>query len=447
MVRDRQLSAEVAVLGSLLLEPKLAGDAFSKISPEAFSSSTYRTLFSAARELFFSGKPIDPVILCDSVGKAYEATIAQILQLTPTAANYEIYVELLLSESRLAGLQDLGARLMNAPSYEEGLQLLTKAAGLLTSRPQRRSSTYTEMIHEYLDRQGSPEPLDYIDWGFPQLNKLKVSPGRFVILGADSSVGKTAFALQLAINVARSGKRVGFFSYETDRPDAIDRILANTAGVRLDRSQNKSLSAADMQRVTHEGFNSEKYYFRLTESAEYPVDELRVETLAERYDVIFIDYLQLIPSKRRGSDWEEVSEVSMALHSMAQRLGVTIVALSQVTLPEKGKNGVRPHVCKDNLRGSRQLKMDADIILMMDYEDTGRGSGPRILIVDKNKNGPLAYMVMGFDPIHMRFSFFDRQGKKQTKALPNDSIDGQVELKELPDEDDDLPPGWKGGRG
>lgn len=434
MVEKVELEAQVAVLGSLLLEPKISGEVFNRLIPESFSDSTYRSIFAAAREVFFDGRGIDPVVVLDRLGEAYKPVLADIMRMTPTAANYGIYVDVMLEQSRLRKLKSIGMELMNAPDYETGLQTLARAEGLLSKRENKRTSTYTEMIHEFLDRQESEEPPDYIDWGIPQLNRLHVSPGRFIIIGADSSVGKTAFALQLAVNIARKGKRVGFLSYETSRADAIDRILANTANIILSRSKERKLTGRDFFRVNAEGVASVNIPLEVMEAAECTVDELKAEILARRYDVVFIDYLQLVPTAVSGARWQDVGAVSMALHSMAQRLGVTVVALSQVTLPDKNKDGVRPHVRKDNLRESRQLKMDADIILMLDYESTGRMGGTRILIVDKNKDGPLAEMRLSFDAKHMRFAVLDRKGQEQQPEEDREKILGQAELYDLPDD-------------
>lgn len=428
--------SERAVLGSLLIDSRCAGIVFEKLLPENFSDSAYRNIFTAVRRLYLENKAIDAVIVCDAVGKAYEGIIAESMALTPTANNVDAYVEILLNESRLRRLNELGMALVNVRDYQDGLKLLAKAESLLTANPTRRASSYTEMIGRYLDRQQDDRPPNYIDFGFASLNRLNVTPGKFIILGADSSVGKTAFALQLAVNMAKSGQRVGFFSYETAEADVIDRILANTADVALPRSKSKKLSNVDIQRVCAEGMNSERVPLTLIEAAEYTVEDLRAETLAGRFDVIFIDYIQLIPGTGKADRWQTVTEASMALHSMAQRLGVTIVALSQVTLPEKNKNGQRPLLRKENLRESRQLIMDADAILMMDLENPALKTSPRIILVDKNKDGPLAEIRMNFDPIHMRFTPIDAKAQPKTERK---NISGQQSFDDLTDNDDENP--------
>lgn len=381
--------AQVAVLGSLLIEPdKLSGEIMHRVRPEDFGDARLRNIFRAAREIYMENAPLDAVTVVEKAGKGYEPLVRQAMDATPTAQNWAAYVDILKEGAQLATLHRLGEQLQDAQDITQARKLLASAEGFLIARPGRRSSTYQELISDYLDRQNDKSPPNYLDWGIEQLNRnIAVSPGRFVILGADSSVGKTAFALQLAYNMAAKGKRVGFCSYETSRPDAADRILANTANINLPRTKHKALSMDDYVRATTEGERSANVKLRVTETAGYTVDELRAETLAERYDVVFIDYVQLIPAK--ASDrWQVVTEVSMALHTMAQQLGVTVIALSQVTPPELDKKGKRRALRKGDLRESRQLINDADLILMMDLVDPDDSQGLRVLRIDKNKDGP-----------------------------------------------------------
>lgn len=421
-------TAEQAVIGSLLIDPRCAGLVFEKLRSVNFSDPICKSLFAALHKLFLEGKAIDPIVACNTAEIRDYEYVAEIMRLTPTAANVGEYAELVKEHSRCRELQSIGLELAGIKSFEEGLEALSRAESLLTAKPTRRVATYAEMIGRYLDRQQDSRPPDYINFGFESLNKLNVSPGKFVIIGADSSVGKTAFALQLGVNMARNGKRVGFFSYETAEPDVIDRVLANTADVAMPRSKSKSLSGTDIQRVITEGMAAELVPFTLIEAAEYTVEDLRAETLAGRFDAIFIDYIQLIPGSGRSERWQTVTEASMALHSMAQRLGVTIFALSQVTLPEKRKDGSRPLLRKENLRESRQLILDADAILMMDLENPALRQSPRIIIVDKNKDGPLAEIRMSFDPIHMRFSPITTEKRRQNAP---EAIAGQQQFVEL----------------
>lgn len=420
--------AQLAVIGSLLIEPdKLAGKIFHRVREEDFSAAELRHIFEAAKHVFLSGAPLDAVTICDRAGSSYAPVIRQAMDATPTTVNVGEYIRIMQDSARLRRLNELAAEMSDASTWDEGRQVLERAARMLSDRPGRKASNYTELIGRYLDRQNDETPPWRLDWGIDALNKnLSPSPGWFVILGADSSVGKTALALQMAMSMARAGERVGFFSYETSRDGIIDRLLANAAGVRLRQSKEKSLTEHDFARVSSEGMRSSKIPLTVIESARYTVDDLRSEILAERYSVVFVDYVQLVPAGKKADRWQVVTEVSMALHSMAQELGVVVIGLSQVTPPEPNqKTGKRRGLRKGDLRESRQLINDADVIMMMDLEDPANPASRRVLLIDKNKDGPLAKVYLTFEPEYMRFS----DGRKPEN----------VTFKELEDDGEPIP--------
>ena len=360
--------AQTAVLGSLLIEPeKLAGQIMHVVRPEDFSDPVKRNLFAAAREIFLKRETLDAVTLVEHVGAAYSQQVREILQLTPTANNWREYVKLLKDGAMLTRIRDLGQALTEAASAEDGRRLLVEAQGMLSVRPGRRVRNYTEILADFFDRMNDPTPPDFLKFGIEALDKkVRISRGSFVVIGADSSVGKTAFSLQLAYNIAAGGSRVCFFSYETSLEASADRTIANTADARLSDIKAKNISEHVARRAMAEAERSERIPLYIQESAGMTVDDLRAETLCGQYDVIFIDYVQLVPGRSRDSRFETVTATSMALHSMAQELGVTVVALSQVTPPEPGKDGKRRQLRKEDLRESRQLLQDAEAILMIE---------------------------------------------------------------------------------
>lgn len=426
--------AQTAVLGSLLIDPTLAGEIFSAVSPEDFSDAVKRNIFSAARDIFIERVPLDPVTITERAGRAYASTIADIMRLTPTARNYAEYIKLLKDGAMLAKMHELGEALAEVGSAADGRAILAKAQGLLGLGSRRRSRDYAEMLADFFDRMSDPAPPDYLDWGIKALNsKLHISKGRFIVLGADSSVGKTAFALQLAYHMAESGKRVGFFSYETSLEDAADRVIANSATMMLSKIKAKLITDHEAARGAAEGERSASIQLTVIEAAGDTVAELRAETLCRGFDVIFIDYVQLVPAAReQRSRYETVTEVSMALHTMAQRLGVTVIALSQVTPPEPDSKGKRRQLRKEDLRESRQLIQDAEAILVMDLDKPGDRNSDRILILDKNKDGPLGKARLKFEPEYMRFSYVAPNG---AEPVPKN-----VTFEELPvEEGEELP--------
>ena len=429
MVLSQYYEAQQAVLGALLIEPdKLAGKIFREVSPDALTSAPLRHIFEAAKELYLSDASLDIVTIADRAGSSYVETMRQVMALTPTANNIDEYIRIVNDGYRLDRLHTLAEQMSTAASWTDGKAALEQASKLLAVQSNRRISSYTDLILRYLDRQGDGKPPWALDWGIEALNKNIIPrPGWFVILGADSSVGKTALALQMALSMAKGGESVGFFSYETDGDGVADRLLANAANVMLSRSKKKQLSEHDYQRVSAEGLRSDKVKFKLIESSGYSVDDIRAEVLIHRFSVIFIDYVQLIPAGRSEDRWQVVTAVSMALHTMAQQLGVVVIGLSQVTPPEVNlRSGKRRMLRKSDLRESRQLVNDADVIMMIDLEDQSNPRSRRVLMIDKNKDGPLAKIYLNFDPDYMRFT--------SRAELPT-----QVKFEELPEDGETIP--------
>ena len=397
--------AQVSVVGSLLLAPECAGAVFEKLGEADFSDPTARTLFAALRGLWLEQKPLDSVMLLSRVGAEYTAAIADVMQRTPTAANVLEYAELVRSDALLGRIRSLSLRILECRTGDEAAAALREAEGLLADRQSAKVKRYVEMAQDFLDRMADKKPADYLDFGFPQLNdKVAISQGRFVVLAAESSVGKTALALQLALGIARKGRRVGFFSLETSAPDAMDRIVAQTADVPLPAIKHKRLGEELERAVVKELERSYELPFELIEAAGSTAEDLRALTLARRYEVIFVDYVQLLRAEGENPA-QQVRAVSMALHTMAQQLNVTVIGLSQVTPPPKDAKGRRPELSKENLRESHQLIHDAEAILIMDLADIKDYQSNRILKVDKNKDGPCCRMLLRFDARKMRFEY------------------------------------------
>lgn len=458
--------AEVSVLGSMLIDERCVPALMQQLTPEDFTGATARHVFEAIRSLFLARRPIDPVLVLEELdgGPAYAQTLAGYIQETPTAAYAEEYARILRERRQLRQIREAVAPLLEPLSEEKisldaARSLLAKAAATLVERPGERDMSYSDLLQDMLDRLGDKTPPDFLDWGMPAINeKLQIGPGRFVILGADSSVGKTALALQFALSIARSGKRVGFFSYETTLGDATDRLAANDADVSLGRAKRKKLGREEIARIVDAGGRSGKVPLRILETARYTVEDIRAKTIARGFQVVIVDYVQLIPTRRKER-YEAVTEISIGLHALAQELGVTVIGLSQVTLPETDKKGDRRYISKDDLRESRQLKQDADVILLLDLSNPKDRDSNRVLQVAKNRDGPLAHFVLSFDPAHMRFSYVPpvegteeaasrqrveamdrnreaRQRKEEQKA--RGGIEGQGTFEEL-DDDEPLP--------
>lgn len=434
-ISDAYAEAQAAVIGSVLIDPEpTVGIVMDALRPEHFRED-YRTVFEAIRGLWLEQRPIDPVAVIHAAGSAYAQRVREWMQLTPTAANVAAYCAIVRDESSLDRLRTHGAALLNAGSMEEAREILSRMQPVMVERPEIRTMSAMEMVVDFQRRAEDKTPPDYLPWGFRKLDQvLTAEKGDFIVLGADSSVGKTALAVQFAWHMAAHGKRVGFFSLETSIRKLADRLVAQQAKVSMENIRHKDLNEKDWQEIGILGAAAQKVPLSVSECAGCSVADLRALTIAGRYDVVFIDYLQLLrgPGRER---WEIVTGLSMDLHLMAQELGVAVIALSQLTT-EKGKNA-RRQPSKDDLRESRQLKQDADVILLMSLTDPENNTGLRWLKVDKNKIGALADLCLKFEPEHMSFTPTD---SRALERWVRENSTRKPKFTELPDgEQEKLP--------
>ena len=395
--------AQSSVIGALALWPEeWAGEIFQKARPAMFGNPSLRHIFEAARDLWISGKPLDAVTICARAGDEYKELIAQCMTITPTGVHTPAYIDIMRSEARLSALKQEAMAIEEAATEKDALAAFERMSGILQDTGTVKIVSIADLISGYIDRMNDTNPPNYLKLGLERLDRtLCISPGTFVVIGAESSTGKTALALQFAVYLAKTGKRVGFFSLETPEEPLQDRVMAQyqMAGIPMPVSKRKKLSDEDLQKVMLAGIacNELKGDFILTAST---LEDIRAITMQRRYDAIFIDYVQLVdtPGKDRT---ESVCNTSIGLHRMAQQLGVTVFGLSQVTKPEKG----RKTISKYDLRESTQLTNDGEVILLLSMPtEKDAPENQRILTVDKNKDGPKIKTKLSFDPEHMSFT-------------------------------------------
>lgn len=454
-------AAQSAVIGSMLIDESCCGAVFQATSAEMFGDSTLRHIYEAARRVWLEKRQVDPVLVMHECGSdSYAETIAECMKLTPTAANVLEYCELCAKCMRLYTFRQAAYDLLDAMTAEEAGEIWQKLGKELMGGKKKRIFSMPQMLDDFFDRLNDDSPPDFLDWGFEPLNEvMTIQAGHFVVIGAESSVGKTALAFQLARHFAEAGKKVGFFSLETMKAAAEDRLMANGGSVPLGAIKHKRVDAAAMQRLTRDADRLYGLSFDLIEAAGYTVDEIMEDTIAGGYDTIFVDYVQIINALKDDDIVRQVRNVSIGLHTLSIQLGCTVIALSQITPPEKDRNGKRRQLNKWDLRESKQLVQDADAILMMDLTDLSDYSSNRVLIVDKNKDGACGKMYLEFDAPRMRFSYLpayepaeitearERNAKmdrnraaRQEKERRKAGIDGQATFRDLdPDEGGDLP--------
>ena len=429
--------AQESVIGTLLLWPdQAAGEVFQVAKPAFFADPALRHVFEAAQELWSTGKPLDPVTILSAAGNEYHDLLRTCMEQTPTVVNLGEWLKLCRSAARLTAMQTEAMTIIGANRETDAAAAWERMGTMLQDSDEGEDLTLGELIGDYLDRMQDKRPVKYLNFGIEQLDKeLYVGPGQFGVIAADSSVGKTALALQFAYHMAEQGHNVGFFSLETPKENLEDRLMAGyqVAGIPLPVSKRKQLEEDDYRKAAEAGMKSDRIRLRLLRNYE-TLERIRAKTIQRRFDVIFIDYVQLIdaPGQER---WNIVTNISMGLHRMAQQLGITVIGLSQITPAVKGQKAPT----KDDLRESRQLKQDADFILLLyPYTEDDAKPNERVLEIAKNKDGRCARLRIDFIPEHMSFQYHtpgsvsefwtDGQVAKQQAALKRAKPGQMVEI-------------------
>ena len=406
LAKDRLLDSQAALIGSLLIDGSIAGELFAQVPETDFTSEPMLALYKGCRGLFLAGKPVDPVLLAQALGDGYRQTIIDCMDLTPTAARWRDYAAALRRDAALERLRSLGMCLSACADPAEGEQLLTEGLGFFDRRTGPQRQTLREGFEALEKRLSEPEKRQkYLPFGFSALDgRVRVYPGKFLILGGYPSSGKTALALNMAVSMSRSW-RVGFYSLETDFPTVFNRLAAYVSGVKYAHIQDGELTEQEGETLRGILPLFPPTGLTVERASRLNVQTLQASALSQRYDVIFIDYLQLLESdlRRDASRYEQTTRVSMELHRFAQDRGVAVIALSQLSRPDKAQKKPRRPTMSD-LRESGQLEQDADVVMILAQDAENPDSGDRLLYIDKNKDGKLGMVRLAFDGETQRFS-------------------------------------------
>ena len=439
-LNDR-LSNQEAVLGSLLIEPKLIGQVLDKVTDRDFLDGTYRQIFQAIREQFVSGKPVDAVTVRDKLGggEAWSSLLLQIMDDTPTAANVWAYVSLMKEQARVVQGREIAQSLAEACELEDIRRGVDKLQALLVERQDVRRMGMEQMLQSFWERHTKPHR--YMTWGLSKLDEQLFSDlGDMVVLGGYPSAGKTALAVSFAYHQSEA-KRVGFYSLETGEAKLEDRLIAYNMRLDFGKVKRSELSEEDFKALSVAAQRLTKPDLEWVPASGMQVDEIRASALSRGYDAVFIDYLQLIQGEKGRTRYEEVTGISLGLHRMAQDTGITVVALSQLSRPEKGGDGMKAPTLA-SLRESGQIEQDADVVMLL-YKETDTPDSRRVLFIAKNKEGEQGKIYLAFDGAHQRLyeSAVDAPAPKPRREPEYK----QVQFQDLPGNDPDDPFSQGGG--
>ena len=407
--REEWLSAQYSVLGSMLLDDSVVPKEVQQLRVTDFFGEG-RTVYKAMVQLFQDGKPVDPVTVVHTLGPGYRELIKQLLEITPSAARIDTYMQICREQAQLVTVREIAAKLQETDSNEKARKLIEEAAAMMVDKTAVKIVSMEDAMRSFMDRH-SGQVQQYLTWPIGVLNEVLYSePGDFIIIGGKPSAGKSAFALQCAAHWSKEMK-VGFFSLETGDGKLFDRMMSSLAQIEMGKLKKNNISDAEWNKICAMSAEVVKRNLDLIPASGMSAADIRSVTVMNGYQLIIIDYVQLIAGSG-GNRTEEVTGISMALHRMAQDLGVTVVGLSQVRRQDpKQKRNMEA----SDLRESGQLEQDADAILLLELEQANNPGGNRKLFIAKNKEGETPMTVLGFDG---KFQTFYKA--QQTGSVIND---------------------------
>ncbi len=436
----QNLDAEKSLLGALLLDREAMNKIADLIKPDDFYQRGHQLIAQAAFMLYEKHEPIDLLSLSNKIGEMGEldnvgglAYLTSLVNSVPTSAHVATYAKIVQRKKMLRDLIDAAHHIIGLGYQEdEDVENIMDEAQKKLFTVSQRSMTKNfldvgDTLAEAMERittqhDGSlrGHKTGYLDLD-NTLGGLQKSD--LIVLAARPSVGKTAFALNLAYNIARQKIPVGVFSMEMSIDQVVDRLIALASGVSLHDMRTGRLSHEqdELLRVTMACDELKGCPLYIDDSSSPNI--LQMRAMARRLQaehglgLIVVDYLQLMSARRNyDSPVQAVTEISRGLKSLAKELNVPIIALSQLSRAIEQRDGHRPKL--SDLRESGAIEQDADLVMFIHREDKMKGKDQldptkqnlAELIIAKHRNGPTAEIKFRIDPTSLRFHLDSQSG-------------------------------------
>lgn len=414
------VEAERAFLGSLFFGQDIITDLEPTLKPEDFYRPEHRSIFKAALSLYEKQTPVDVIALSEELkrigAQVDQATLLDVSCSAGTSANFRNLAQIIRDKSLRRRILTVTEEIRNTAQDEQlgASEALDRAEGLIHRLGDENLSETSQELYQLskkaLDKieslQKSKKGIIGIDTGYGELNHLTagLQPKDLIIIAGRPSMGKTAFALNLAINTARSGLGALIFSLEMSNESLVFRILSAASRVDLGRMRTGELNNKDYAALIKGAEFAKRSNIICDETSSLTTLELRARArrVVKKYKIglIVVDYLQLM--RGDSSKWEnrerEIGEISRGLKALAKELNVPVVALSQLNRNLESRDDKRPKL--SDLRESGSIEQDADLVMFIYrdevYNKESPDKGIAEIIIGKQRNGPIGNARLRF---------------------------------------------------
>lgn len=430
---------EEAVLGAMMLESHSVNAAIDILSIASFYRDAHQRIFGAIHDLFNRSEPIDILTVTaelkkrgelDMVGGPYY--ISQLTNRVASAANVEFHARIIAQKYIFRELIRISSDTIR-DAYDETqdvFDLLDRTEGQLydvTKGNIRKSyESMSDLMHKALEHidtvKNSDEGMSGVPTGFDELDKITSGFQRadMIVIAARPGMGKTAFVLSIARNIAVDFNRpVAVFSLEMSSEQLVMRLIASESEIPSDKLRRGDLEEHEYQQIHSRIKKLSAAPLFIDDTPALTIFELRAKCrrLKAQYNVelIIIDYLQLMSAGTdKGNREQEISTISRSVKSIAKELDVPIIALSQLSRAVESRGGDKRPILSD-LRESGAIEQDADIVSFIyrpeyygvEEDDSGPTNGIGEIIIAKHRNGALANVRLRFIPHLAKFANLD----------------------------------------
>ena len=431
-VPPQNLDAEESVLGAMMLSPGAIGAVSEVLDAADFYRDSHGTIYRAALALYARGEPVDAITLVDELeqrgeleGVGGRARVHELAALVPASANAGHYARIVREMATLRGLIRAGGEVaqLGWDRLGEPQDLVDRAEQIVFELSQSRVSTEFSHIEALLKESferitalyEAGEEITGVPSGFRDLDRLTsgFQAGNLVIVAARPSMGKSAFGLCAASNIAiRHQLPVALFTLEMSKAEVTQRLMCSEAKVESQRLRSGKLAPDDWPRLTAACDKLAKAPIYVDDTGSITMMEIRskarrLKSKEPTLGLIIVDYLQLMTS---GSNVEsrvqEVSQISRNLKVLARDLDVPILAMSQLSRAVEQRHDKRPIL--SDLRDSGSIEQDADLVAFIYrdeyYNEDSDQQGLAEVILAKHRNGPTGIEKLSFLKRYAKFA-------------------------------------------
>ncbi len=446
-VPPQAVEAEMAVLGSMMLDKQAAHTVFEILDESIFYRETHRKIFLAALALYERNEPIDILTVSNELQKKNELEtvggdyyLTELVERIPSAANIEHYCRIVQDRGLLRKLIQITTEIQETCYNPTGdaFELIDHAEQqifkLSDSRHRQDFSHIKPILHQTMETyesfHGLKGGITGVPTGFKDLDKplSGLQKSELIILAARPSMGKTALALNIASNAARKGAKVGIFSLEMSSVQLAMRMLCAEAKVNSHDARKGNLPENEWMRLSMVAGTLAENQIFIDDSPGMNILEIRTKArrLKAEYgiDLLVLDYLQLIRGVGRAESRQiEIANISQSLKALAKELEIPVLSLSQLSRAVESRGGERRPMLSD-LRESGAIEQDADVVMFIyrpavyseveaDQENLAE------IIIAKQRNGPVGTVELSFIRDFVLFQNRDEYAEEMP-SMPSD---------------------------